>query len=177
MIINITFAILFLVSVTTSTHVSSVLASPYALGVCQTATQSTGAEIMPTYAADDYLSHYHGNELRYKKFSFDHEVTKVTLIKEPAHGKVAYADNPKAIKWKWLNYTPGNNFVGRDNFVMQVEKDGVKVRIEYLIESLSDDEPTTYIGDGGERQGIYCNPAEWKISSNRVPHQNIKSIT
>ena len=177
MIINIRFLILFLVSVTTFAHVSSVLASPYILGVCQTATPSTGAEIIPTYAADDYLSHYHGNDLRYKKFSFDNEATKVTLIKEPAHGKVAYADNPKAIKWNWFDYTPENNYVGRDNFVMQVEKDGVKVRVEYLIESLSDDEPTTYIGDGGERQGIYCNPDEWKISVNKAPHQNIKNIT
>ena len=83
------------------------------------------------------------------------EGVKVTLLKAPAHGKVVYPDTPKAVKWNWLDYMPEDGYVGRDNFIMQVEKDGVKVRIEYLIEGLDEGEPATGI----------CNQEHWKISA------------
>ena len=143
----------------------------YAIGECRTATQSSGVEIRPLTTADSYLVNYHGDELRYKKFSFDNEDTKVTLIKAPVHGKVALADVPNVSNGQY-HYMPEDGYIGRDNFGMQVEKDGVKVRIEYLIEALTDDEPTTFIGDDGERQGIYCHPDEWKISANTLTIDN-----
>lgn len=148
---------LLLSGVAAITTVSPVQAEDhYVLGVCQTATQSVGTEITPTIDADSYLVNYHEDELRYKKFSFNSEGVKVTLLKAPAHGKVVYPDNPKAVKWNWFDYMPEDGYFGRDNFIMQVEKDGVKVRIEYLIEGLDEGEPATGI----------CNQEHWKISAN-----------
>ena len=144
-------------------------AENYTIGECQTATQSVGTEISPTSVAGIYLTNYHGDDPRYKVKLDSGEFfsgAKVTLVKAPAHGKVAYTNDPDAIKWSMYNYIPNNGYIGRDNFVMLVEKDGVEVRIEYLIEGLTDDDPTTVIGDDGERQGIYCQPEHWKISIN-----------
>jgi hypothetical protein len=166
---NIRFVILFLGGVTTLASVSSVQAAEhYVLGVCQTATQSTGAEIRPTSAAGDYLVDYHGDDPRYKAKLNSGEffsAAKVTLFKAPKHGKVGYSDNPKAVMWNLFDYMPNVGYIGRDNFVMQVEKDGVGVRIEYLIEGLDEDEPVTGI----------CNSGEWKISA-ITPNQNVTNL-
>lgn len=129
----------------------------YVLGVCRTATQSEGAEIRPTYAADSYLANYHGDDSRYKAKLASGQFfsnAKVILAKAPTHGKVALADVPNVSLGQY-HYMPEKGYVGRDNFVMQVEKDGAKVRIEYLIEGLDEDEPTTGI----------CNQEHWKISA------------
>jgi hypothetical protein len=137
----------------------------YRLGVCQTATQSAGAEIRPTINAGTYLVDYHGDDPRYKAKLASSEFfsgAKVTLVKVPAHGKVAYANDPDAVEWNWFDYMPKDGYVGRDNFVMQVEKDGIKVRIEYQIEGINDNE---------SEEGI-CDEGHWKISANRPPLDN-----
>lgn len=156
-------------------------ADRYVLGMCQIATQSEGAEIRPISAAGIYLVEYHGDDPRYKaklasgQFFFG---ANVTLIETPKHGQVALADVPNVSNGQY-HYMPNNGYVGDDNFVMQVEKDGVKVRIEYFIEGLTDDEPTTSIGDDGERQGIYCQPDEWKISANTsiIDNASLQALT
>lgn len=145
--------------------VSSVQAADqYVLGVCQTATQSDGAEIRPTYAADSYLSKYRRGDRRYKRFSFEGSKTRITLIEAPKHGELALVDDADEASSGFYNYLSNQGYVGRDRFVMLVEKGDVKVRIEYLIEGLNDNEPTTFIGDDGKSHGIYCHPEHWKIS-------------
>lgn len=133
-------------------------ADNYVLGRCATATQSRGADIRPTYAAGGYLVDYHGNDPRYKEKLSRGEFfagAKVTLVKAPAHGKVFLEDDSDAASRNRYHYWPQAGYVGRDRFVMQVEKDGVKVRIQYLIEGLDEEEAGTGI----------CNPESWKISS------------
>jgi VCBS repeat-containing protein len=53
---------------------------------------------------------------------------------------------------------------GQDRFVMQVEKNGVKVRIQYLIEVSHEGESTDYL----------CNPDMWKISATTPLLDNAK---
>lgn len=133
-------------------------ADSYVLGVCSTATQSEGAEIRPTIDGDMYLFDYHGNDPRYKEKSPGGPFfagAKVTLIKTPAHGDVSLVDTPLGRDNNWYHYMPAEGFSGRDHFVMQVEKDGVKVRIQYVMEALDDlDTPTGR-----------CHRGYWKISA------------
>jgi hypothetical protein len=141
-------------------------ADKYALGVCQVAAPDSGSEISPTYDADSYLFHYHGNDPRYKEKlagEFFSEA-KITLTKKPAHGTVSLDESEIAVENGWYHYWPNEGYVGQDRFAMQVEKDGVKVRIEYLIEAVAEDQPTTYIGEDGQRYGHFCTPEHWKIS-------------
>ena len=143
---------------------SPVLAAEnYVLGVCQIARPESGAEINPTTNGDSYLGHYHNGDSRYKGFSFDGEGIKVTVIKRPSHGRVALTDDPLASKFSWYRYTPDADYIGKDRFVMEVERNGVKVRINYLIESVEQNELTAVRGDDGWRM-LYCNPESWKIS-------------
>lgn len=132
-------------------------ADGFATGRCVVARQTVGGAIRPTYAAGSYLFEYHGKELRYKDFSF--EGAKVTLVKAPKHGKVVYTDDPIAVSSSRYTYSPKEGYEGHDPFVMDVEKNGVKVRIHYLIEVLPDWEPA--LG--------YCEKGQWKISAASAP--------
>ena len=149
---------LLLSSVAAITAVSPVQAAEnYVVGICRTATQSVGAEIRPTYAADDYLANYHADDPRYKTKLASGEFfsgAKITIVKAPTHGEVALADVPNVSNGQY-HYMPKEDYFGRDNFVMQVEKDGVKVRIEYLIEGIDDD---------AAEEGV-CDQESWKISA------------
>lgn len=139
-------------------------ADHYALARCQVAIQSSGAEIRPISDGNSYLYEYRRAETLRKEFSFDSNDTKVTVIEAPKHGKVALADVPNVSNGQY-QYMPKEDYGGRDAFVMQVERLGVRVRIHYLMEVVRDDEPTTGIGEDGERHGIYCNPEHWKITT------------
>jgi hypothetical protein len=139
-------------------------AENYAVGVCRTATRSEGAEISPTYAADDYLAESHGDDPRYKAKLDSGQFfsnAKVTLLKAPEHGNVSLVDTP--ISNEWYHYMPNNGYVGRDHFVMQVDKEGVKVRIEYLIEGIDDEEAKVR----------FCEQESWKISVNTSSPDNV----
>ena len=128
----------------------------YALGMCQVSQPGTGAEIRPTYDGDIYLYDYHRGDPRYQGFTFDDNSVNVTLVKAPAHGKVDHVES--TISNNYYHYYSKEGYYGQDTFVMQVEKNGVKVRIEYLIEVARRDESTTYL----------CNPEQWKISLNKL---------
>ena len=132
-------------------------ASGYVVGRCVIARYSYPGEIMPITTADSYLFNYRSKDQRYENFEFDDG--KVTLLKAPKHGKVTYDDSRLAVSESWYKYTPAEGYVGKDHFVMQVEKDGVKVKIRYVIEVLRDDEPN---------QG-FCEPGIWKISLPTLP--------
>lgn len=149
-------------------------ADKYVLGVCRVAQPDSGAEITPTYNGDSYLFNYHSGDPRYEEFSFDNGSAKVTLVKAPAHGAVEHVNTP--LSNNWYHYYPKEGYFGQDRFVMQVEKDGVKVRIQYLMEVVLEDEPTTYIGDDHERHDVYCNPDSWKISTNAPTPDTLQSL-
>lgn len=140
-------------------------ADNYVLGRCTISRPESGAEIVPINDGDIYVQDYHGDDPRYRGFSFNGDAVKVTLIKAPAHGKVVLEEDSLAAARNWYHYWPQAGYVGQDRFVMQVEKSGIKVRVEYLIENVPADEPTTYINSDGQREGHFCNPDAWKIST------------
>jgi hypothetical protein len=146
---------------------SPVLAADnYVFGVCQVSRPDSGVEIRPGTNGDSYFAHY--GDSRYKGFSFDGEGLKVTVIEYPDHGDIGYEkptfSNINPVAAGWYHYTPDAGYIGQDRFVMQVEKNGVKVRINYLIESVHPDEATSVRTDDGYHS-LYCNPERWKISS------------
>ncbi len=157
------------------TAVAVVAASPvlaedkYVFGVCQVSRPASGAEIRPVTDGGSYLFNYHGDDPRYKAGLSSGQFfagAKVTLVKAPTHGKVVLVDDSHAIAWNWYHYTPQAGYVGQDRFVMQVDKNGVKVRIQYLIESMNADEPS--IG--------YCDPETWKISGDNPNLANVLTV-
>ncbi len=127
----------------------------FALGVCRTARQSTGEEIMPTFDADMYLADYDAGDARYQNYSFATKGVNVSLIEAHAHGSIALSDDVNAASESYYHYLPNQGYIGRDRFVLLVTKDGVKVRIEYLIEGLDNDEADVGI----------CDREHWKISA------------
>lgn len=128
-------------------------ADGFAYGVCQVARPSIGAAVRPITDAGSYLFEYFGKDPRYKDFSF--EDAKVTMVKAPKHGKVVFNDDPLAVSSSWYDYRPNKGFRGQDRFVMDVEKNAVKVRIHYLIQAIPDE-----VNESG-----YCSPEHWKIST------------
>jgi hypothetical protein len=144
---------------------SPVLAADnYVFGVCEISRPDSGVEIRPTTNGDSYLARYHNSDPRFSGFSFDGEGLKVTVIKRPPHGRVSLTDDPMASSWGLYHYTPDAGYIGKDRFVMQVEKSGIKVRINYLIESVDANEAIYVRGDDGLQRMLYCNPESWKIS-------------
>ncbi len=138
-------------------------ADNYAMGVCELADQSDGVQIRPTYAADTYLDSYHSKDPRYKIFSFNKE-SVVTLSIYPRHGKLIFdriVPEEEAKKRNWFRYQPNEGYIGRDHFEILIEKDGIKVRLNYLIEGQKE--------WGEKKSGIdVCVPEHWKISKSPV---------
>jgi VCBS repeat-containing protein len=128
-------------------------ADNYVLGRCKVSSPDSGAEILPTFHGDDYLYKYHSGDLRYQGFSFDRGDSKITLVKAPMHGRVEHDNSTKSNNW--YHYYSTEGYSGQDRFVMQVEKDGVKVQIQYLIEVPAEGESADYL----------CSPDIWKISA------------
>lgn len=154
---NITGSGLLVVAALVAT--SPVLASEnYVLGVCRVSRPDSGVDIRPTTSGNSYLADYHDGNPRYSGFSFNGEGLKVTVIKRPTHGRVSLTDDPMASSWGWYHYTPDAGYIGKDRFVMQVEKSGIKVRINYLIESVDANEAIYLRGDDGLQRMLYCNP-------------------
>ncbi len=127
-------------------------AGNYILGICEVSQPDSGAEIRPTFNGDDYLYTYHVGDPRYQGFTFDDDSAKVTLVKAPAHGRVEHVESTTSNNY--YHYYSNEGYVGQDRFVMQVEKNGVKVRIQYLMETPPEG-PSDYL----------CNPDMWKISA------------
>jgi VCBS repeat-containing protein len=130
-------------------------AENYIAGRCKVSLPDSGAEISPTSDGGIYLFNYHRGDPRYQGFTFNDDSTKVTLVVAPTHGKVVNEES--SVSNNYSHYYANEGYYGQDRFVMQVEKNGVKVRIQYLIEVPREGEATTYL----------CEPASgsWKISS------------
>jgi len=139
-------------------------ADNYVLGRCKVSSPDSGAEIRPAGDGDIYLVDYHAGDPRYKGFTFDDDSVKVTLVKAPAHGRVEHVES--TLSNHDYHYYSKEGYSGQDRFVMQVEKNGVKVRIQYLVEVAGEGESTTYL----------CNPASgsWKISSTTPAFDNAR---
>jgi hypothetical protein len=139
-------------------------ANPYVVGICRESRPSMGVEIRPTYAASSYAYKYHRNNPKFKGVNFkdteNGDIPKVTILTKPKHGAVELVDKEYGSDTRnWYHYWPEEGYIGKDRFVMQVEKNGIKIRIYYVIEGLSDEEPTTIMG-----RALYCVPESWKIS-------------
>jgi hypothetical protein len=134
----------------------------YAYGVCQTAIPSMGAEISPVIDSGSYLVLYHQNDARYKEKLASGQFfsnAKITLVKAPMHGKLVLVDQESSGKTNYHYWSEKED--GQDRFVMEVEKDGVKVRIHYLIKLRSD--PHSSFGNAPSPQD--CGSGHWKISA------------
>jgi hypothetical protein len=132
-------------------------AAGYAIGECLVVNDTGRKEILPFYDAGSYLEDFLSGDLYKKnrdKVGDNFEGGKITLVKAPRHGAVVLSSNEKEASWGWYNYLPEEGYYGKDRFVMQVEKNGVKVTIHYVMVVISDDESP---------RG-HCNPEEWKIS-------------
>lgn len=146
-------------------------ADKYVLGLCQVARPDSGAEIWPSSDGNSYLYEYQRTYALREKFDFRSSDTKITLLKKPTHGTVRLDESEIALESGWYHYWPNDGYVGRDRFAMQVEKDGVKVRIEYVMEVVPYGEHTTYRDENDVTHGLFCNPDSWKISQSDVIHR------
>ncbi|GHU34158.1 hypothetical protein AGMMS50256_27400 [Betaproteobacteria bacterium] len=135
--------------------VSPTQAAGYAIGECRVVNDSGRKGIRPFYDADSYLGDFLSGDLYKKnrdKVGDSFEDGEITLVTPPQHGELVLSSDKKEASWGWYDYLPGE--YGEDRFVMQVEKNGVKVTIHYVVIVISDDESP---------RGL-CNPEEWKIS-------------
>jgi hypothetical protein len=97
------------------------------LGVCKTIDFEENKEIDSriSFIAD-------ANEYMYKNegksnFFGDTANVKAIVLKKPKHGTIKYVNGLPDI------YSTKNNYTGKDSFVIQVEKDGTRVNINYFI--------------------------------------------
>lgn len=123
------------------------------LGFCRVS-EAGIVRFQPTTEATQYIYDYRNQEMY-----FDGGFIKI--LKQPKHGEVHYEDSNVKLKDNPVPhfvYSSDDVYVGRDYFDLQVEKNGVKVNIHYVIQVL----------EKGERESNYmgtlCNPQQWKIS-------------
>jgi hypothetical protein len=132
-------------------------AAGYAIGVCRVAKNTERKQIFPFSDAGSYLEEFLSGDL-YKenrnKVGGSFKGGEITLVKAPQHGELVLSSDTWEASRDRYSYLPEEGYYGKDRFVMQVEKNGVKVTIHYVIEVISDEESP---------RGI-CNPEEWKVS-------------
>jgi hypothetical protein len=151
--------------------------SNYAIGRCDVAdtitvgTDAPGTQIRPIYDADSYIVKYQNqrNSPLRKHVTDDstfYHGTIKTLI-APKHGKLIWDPNTgpniSAAEEGWYYYVSGKGYSGEDTFVMQVEKDGLKIEIHYTIEVWTDGVYDSRMNPEG-----FCDPEDWKISQIKI---------
>jgi hypothetical protein len=134
-------------------------ADDYALGECivvggQYVTEGQG--IRPISNAASYLVMHLGGDpdKNLDRVGGTFEGGEITLVKAPRHGKLVLSSDEQEASRGWYRYFPEEGFYGQDRFVMQVEKNGVKVTIHYVMEIITDEESP---------RGV-CELGDWKIS-------------
>lgn len=137
----------------------------YAVGRCQVASKDLQVNLYPAGTARDYIYEYQRDNPKFKSIDSSdfRRGAKVTLLSQPKFGEIEQTDN----NWFYqpTTFKEDRTRVGRDRFVMKVENQGITIFVHYYIEVIGDD-PTTYIGDDGERYAHdYCKRESWKISS------------
>jgi hypothetical protein len=97
------------------------------LGVCQPVEINMGdGHPVALFSITD-AAHYMYVYEKKENFFGDGTKAKVTLVSPPKSGKIEYVDDVP------VTYLPNQNFEGYDSFVLQVEQDGIKVKIKYFI--------------------------------------------
>jgi hypothetical protein len=153
--------------------VSSALAADnYVLGKCyvvQGPYVTEGKGIHPIFNAASYLVMHLGGDpdKNLERVGGDFEGGKITLVKAPQHGKLVLSSDEREASWDWYRYFPEEGFYGQDRFVMQVEKDGVKVTIHYVMEIITNEEASLGV----------CEQEEWKISFADLPGSSLAQTT
>ncbi|MDP2219250.1 MAG: hypothetical protein Q8K34_03480 [Hydrogenophaga sp.] len=138
----------------------------YAVGRCQVVQGNMPLDISPEYDAFNYVNRFLFKDPNFSGVDFSDENSKVTLVIKPKFGSLKLIPNQWGDDWM---YQPGgiggeSTYVGRDNFVVEVKNKGISILVHYFIEVVGND-PTTYIGDNGERRTHeYCKYETWKIS-------------
>ncbi|MDP2197107.1 MAG: hypothetical protein Q8K01_00830, partial [Sulfurimicrobium sp.] len=124
------------------------------LGVCEilNLNRSSQVDVYSTIVANMYFNTY--------KAKIDAETAIVRVIRQPAHGSLE--PNPG---WNEARYVPNDGYIGKDFFILEVEGNGYKVRLQYFLLVTADD---------GEVNNPACKtpgqiPGHWKISLNPAP--------
>lgn len=123
------------------------------VGVCEKVGINTGEktklQLSPSGAAETYMYRYEKTEYYFR------EGAKITLLLAPKHGKLILGDKESPDE-----YFPDKEYSGYDSFTMQIEKDGIKVKVNYSV----------IVDYPGELEYIDCSgqPKDsdgiWKIS-------------
>lgn len=135
------------------------------VGVCQPVDINLGDEtkiaIFSISAADDYMYHYENKA----NFFGKGKEAKVTLLQAPEHGELSFANGVPE------EYFPNENYEGRDFFIVQIEQNGVKVKVQYFILV---DYPANlkYITCSEMPKGAY---GYWKISQSDANASNFNA--
>jgi hypothetical protein len=145
---------------TTSLPASGVT-DKFALGICQTARPNLAAFIAPADSGESFLYQYLQNHSKFKEWTKSgfSQGTGVNLLVPPKHGTLTYLEDRLAVQNNKYQYFPKPGFEGKDHFVMQVEKSGLKVKIYYVIKALD-----TVEADVG-----FCPEEFWRISQSADP--------
>ncbi|MFA5243640.1 MAG: hypothetical protein WC392_14830 [Sulfuricella sp.] len=124
------------------------------LGVCEilNLNRSSQVDVYSTIVANMYFNTY--------KAKIDAETAIVRVIRQPAHGSLE--PNPG---WNEARYVPNDGYTGKDFFILEVEGNGYKVRLQYFLLVTADD---------GEVNNPACKtpgqiPGHWKIFLNPAP--------
>lgn len=118
------------------------------MGICALVSanhgETTQVDISPTTAADMYLWEYTTIS---KEAFFDN--AKVTILRQPKHGELV-TQYPKDVQdldtfvQNLYSYFPDEGYEGKDFFVMQAEKNGIKVKLHYYISATVEVNPWYY---------------------------------
>jgi hypothetical protein len=125
------------------------------VGVCEAIVGTEGGykeeNIYPESAANTYLYRY---EHRDNYFFYD-SVTRI--VQQPKHGKLVLQQGKGDTRWAdTYKYFPDKGFDGHDTFVIEIEKDGIKVQVRYRVE----------VASGGDSKSLCPGGQEfWKIST------------
>jgi hypothetical protein len=151
----------------TATFTQAEAARKYAVAVCRVAQQDLPEDLHPILSASDYIYNYQRKNPAFKSVDlsvFDREA-KVTLQSQPRLGEFQVIPGQWGNHWHYHpRVTNGDGtYVGRDHFVVKVTYKRVVVFVHYFVEVTGND-PTTYIGDDGERHSHFCKRESWKLS-------------
>ena len=150
-------------------------AKKYAVARCQVAQRDLPEDLNPIFAARDYIYKYQRRNPVFKSVDlsdFKHGA-KTSLLSQPRLGEIEVATERAGDDWYYYPKSTNSDgtYVGRDHFMVKVEYKRVAVFVHYFVEVTGND-PTTYIGDDGERHGHFCKRESWKISQANASHAN-----
>ncbi|NDI86594.1 zinc metalloprotease [Undibacterium crateris] len=143
----------------------------FKFGVCQIVS-SESTDVYPILNAGDYVSRYLGKSMDFSNNPDGslRKDTTVRVIKQPKHGRLGqpFPNENRFIKYDY-NYIPDlkEDFVGNDQFIIDVSADGITVRIYYTM-SVDVGQPYQHLNEKGEKvvDAHRCPKERWKISSN-----------